>query len=108
MSIMITSDLSKEIFREEDAVEGFREAVENGQVRLALQILVDVVDGMMEIFNMALGEEEENESQEQPSIEAPKNVEPIEEAVQVEEKKAPAKKAPVVKEETKAESESLA
>jgi hypothetical protein len=108
MSIMITSDLSKEIFREEDAVEGFREAVENGQVRLALQILVDVVDGMMEIFNMALGEEEENESQEQPSIEAPKNAEPIEEAVQVEEKKAPAKKAPVVKEETKAESESLA
>lgn len=51
---MILSDTSKQYLQEEDAVKGFRAAVENGQSRLALQILTDIVDAFMEIFQEAL------------------------------------------------------
>jgi hypothetical protein len=51
MSFVITSDTSKQYLLEEDAVKGFEIAVGNGQVRLALTILVDVINGFMEVFN---------------------------------------------------------
>lgn len=60
MGIMISSDISKQYLLEEDAVEGFRTAVANGQVRLALQIMTEIVDGIMEIFNLAFSEDDEN------------------------------------------------
>lgn len=60
MGIMISSDISKQYLLEEDAVEGFRTAVTNGQVRLALQIMTEIVDGIMEIFNVAFSEDDEN------------------------------------------------
>lgn len=100
MSIMITSEVSKEYMREEDAVEGFKAAVENGQVRLALQILSDVIDGMMEIFNMAFDDSEENE---EPKQEEAKQV-PLEEPV-AEVKETAVKKPAAKKEETKVEAE---
>ncbi len=62
MSFMIESEISKQYLREEDAVEGFREAVENGQVRLALQILVDIVEAFADIFD-ALTEDEDSDEQ---------------------------------------------
>jgi hypothetical protein len=62
MSFMIESEISKQYLREEDAVEGFREAVENGQVRLALQILVDIVEAFADIFD-ALTEDEDGDEQ---------------------------------------------
>jgi len=60
MKITITSEISKQFLLEEDAVEGFRTAVGNGQVRLALQILTEVIDGLMDIINYALVEDEDN------------------------------------------------
>jgi hypothetical protein len=65
MSFMIESEISKQYLREEDAVEGFREAVENGQVRLALQILVDIVDAFVDIFEAVTEGEEEEEVQQE-------------------------------------------
>jgi len=58
---MITSDTSKQYLREEDAVKGFEIAVGNGQTRMALTILVDVINGMMDIFNSVEDELEEEE-----------------------------------------------
>ena len=65
MSFMIESEISKQYLREEDAVEGFREAVENGQVRLALQILVDIVDAFVDIFEAVTEGEGEEEVQQE-------------------------------------------
>jgi hypothetical protein len=56
---MIKSEISKQFLLEEDAVEGFRTAVANGQVRLALQIMTEIVDGIMEIFDAALGDDDD-------------------------------------------------
>lgn len=51
---------------EEDALQVFRRAVNNGQTRLALEALVDVIDAIVEILTP---EEEEQ-------VEEPKNIEP--------------------------------
>ncbi len=87
MSFMIESEISKQYLREEDAVEGFREAVENGQVRLALQILVDIVDAFVDIFEAVTEGEDEEEVQQEVTkevvaekIEQEKPVEKIEPA----------------------------
>lgn len=68
---MILSDASKQYLQEEDAVKGFRAAVENGQSRLALQILTDIVDAFMEIFQEALENPDDPTETEQPAIEQP-------------------------------------
>lgn len=91
MGIMFTSETSKQYLLEEDAVEGFKLAVANGQMRLALQVLVDVVDGIMEVFDHILADEaEEQIAQEEiietpVSVEAPKAQEPVAQDVQAEE-----------------------
>lgn len=106
MSIKIVSDISKQYLLKEDAVEGFKLAVENGQTRLALQVLVDIIDGMMEIFDYAMeevAEEDDNIIDVPVAISSPVQ-EPINvvEAVEIiEEKKVSPKKAAEVKEDTK-------
>ena len=85
---MITSDTSKQYLREEDAVKGFEIAVGNGQTRMALTILVDVINGMMNIFNSVEDELEEEEVTAAVVVEEPKLQkqvvvnEPLEEEVQ--------------------------
>ena len=83
MSFRILSDVSKQYLLEEDAIVGFRAAVENGQSRLALQILTDIIDAFMEIFVEAFEESAEQQEQESALAVAP----------------APEKQAPVVSEE---------
>lgn len=68
---MILSDVSKQYLQEEDAVKGFRAAVENGQSRLALQILTDIVDAFMEIFQEALENPDDSTETEQHATEQP-------------------------------------
>jgi hypothetical protein len=97
MSFMITSETSKQYLLEEDAVKGFEMAVANGQSRLALTILVDVVNGIMEVFN-AMMEDEQEESKE--SSESPK-VQPVEEKVQEKKKPEPKKDQTVEKDDKK-------
>jgi hypothetical protein len=59
---MINSEISKQFLLEEDAIEGFRKAVANNQIRLALQVLVEIVDAFMEGFEVLMEESEEEES----------------------------------------------
>lgn len=101
MSIMISSSVSKDYLLTEDAVEGFKLAVENGQVRLALQVLTDVIDGMMEMFNMAFEEVEEEKEAEVKQEEK----QPTAEKAVVEEKEVAVKKPAAKKEEAKTEAE---
>jgi hypothetical protein len=96
---MITSDTSKQYLREEDAVKGFEIAVGNGQTRMALTILVDVINGMMDIFNSVEDELEEEETTpvavQEPKLQKQVVVdEPLQEEVQ------PVAK-PIAKKETK-------
>jgi|APGre2960657505_1045072.scaffolds.fasta_scaffold36536_2 hypothetical protein len=104
MSIKIVSEISKQYLLREDAIEGFKIAVENGQTRLALQVLVDIIDGMMEIFDYAMEEvTEDDDIIEVPVIEIPVAVSaPVQEVIEVvEDKKVSPKKTTEVKEEIK-------
>jgi hypothetical protein len=104
MSIMIKSEISKQFLLEEDAVEGFRTAVANGQVRLALQIMTEIVDGIMEIFDAALGDDDEDsETPIVANTPSPEVTEPEKPASK--EKKEPAKKAQEEKAEAATETE---
>lgn len=58
---LIKSEISKTYLLEEDAVEGFSIAVQNGQTRLALQILSEIIPVFEEIFLAIL--EDDNEEQ---------------------------------------------
>lgn len=75
MSFMIKSDVSEQYLLEEDAVEGFRQAVMNGQVRLALQILVDIVD-VFEGFIASVVEDDDEEEIESEKTTAEKAEQP--------------------------------
>jgi hypothetical protein len=104
MSIKIVSEISKQYLLKEDAIEGFKIAVENGQTRLALQVLVDIIDGMMEIFDYAMEEVAEDDAIiEVPVIEVPVVVSaPVQEIIEVvEDKKVSPKKTTEVKEDVK-------
>ena len=109
---MIKSEVSEQYLLEEDAVEGFRQAVNNGQIRLALQILVDIVD-VFEGFIASVVEDDDDdqepevieqkaETAKQEEAPAEKVETPVEEAKEAEPaKKAAPKKATPKEEETK-------
>lgn len=80
---------------EEDILEVFKRAVGNGQTRLALEALVDVIDAIIEII---LPNEEEQEETMQPIVETPKNVEIKEQEKPKSEEKQVQSKKPAVKE----------
>lgn len=62
MGIIITSETSKQYLLTEDAVEGLNMAVQNGQVRLALQIVVELVDGIMQVLDYITQDDIEEET----------------------------------------------
>ena len=102
MPFIITSDTSKQYLREDDAVKGFEIAVGNGQSRMALTILVDVINGIMDIFN-ALEDELELEEAEEVApvtVEEPKLQKQVQAVEVAEEEVLPVSK-PVAKKETK-------
>lgn len=107
MSIMITSEISKQYLLEEDAVEGFRTAVGNGQVRLALQIMTEIVDAFMEMFHAVLIEDEDNlidsVKQEVEAVSPVVDVKTLEKTVELQEEE----KKETNKKTTKAKSEEL-
>ena len=99
MGIIITSDIAKQYLLTEDAVEGFNTAVQNGQIRLALEIMVELVDGIMQVLDYITEDEDEVEPSPEPVKETKVLVEEVTEPVKEEVKaEAPAKK-PAVKEE---------
>lgn len=85
MGFMITSEVSKQYLLEEDAVKGFEMAVTNGQSRLALSIMVDIVNGFMEVFHAMMDDEETEQT---PVAEDVKKEQAQDEKKPVEKKKA--------------------
>lgn len=63
MTFKILSDASKQYLLEENAIKGFRMAVENGQSRLALTILADIVDVFNDIFVEFFSDDEEDKEE---------------------------------------------
>lgn len=90
MPLTITSELSKNLFQEEDAIKGFKIAVDNNQLRIAMQILTEIIDVFAEGFEIIFSEPE----QEQESV-------PVQQ--KTEEQKQPEKKTNNKKSEPKEE-----
>jgi hypothetical protein len=67
MSLMITSEISKQYLQEEDAVEGFKIAVANNQLRLALEILTEIIDAFMGGFETLMPEQSASDTNVQES-----------------------------------------
>jgi len=76
MSLMITSELSKTYFQEEDAVKGFKIAVDNNQVRLAMQILTEIIDAFVEGFQVILEGQEQEVVKEESEVKAEQQKQP--------------------------------
>ena len=93
MSLTIKSEISKQFLLEEDAVLGFKKAVDNNQVRLAMQVLTEIVDAFMEAFEVVLEQDDSVAVEEQVVVE-----EKVEEQKEV-------KKTTTKKSETKEEKE---
>lgn len=66
MGLIITSETAKQYLLTEDAVEGLNMAVQNGQVRLALQIVVELVDGIMQVLDYIVQDEEDTTAVPEP------------------------------------------
>jgi len=95
MGLIINSEISKQFLLEEDAVKGFKKAVDNNQQQLALKVLTEIIDTFMEAFDLLIETEDDSATEEevivQPKVEeekkpAAKKAEPKEEKVQTEEK----------------------
>lgn len=93
MSLTIKSEISKQFLLEEDAVLGFKKAVDNNQLRLAMQVLTEIVDAFMEAFEVVLEQDDSVAVEEQVVVE-----EKVEEQKEV-------KKTTTKKSETKEEKE---
>jgi hypothetical protein len=106
MSLIIESEESKRYLQEENAIDGFRVAVNNGQTRLALEILVSIVDAFAEILSLMMqGDDEEEVIIVAPTVvEVEQKVEEIKQ-VEIEEAKKPVAKKLTSKEETTTVSE---
>lgn len=96
---MINSEISKQFLLEEDAIEGFRKAVANNQIRLALQILVEIVDAFMEGFEVLMEEPEEEVAPEEVTQNKKQEIDLPAEPEPKKDEKEPAK--PIAKKETK-------
>jgi len=75
MSLVIMSELSKTYLQEEDAIKGFKTAVENNQLRLAMQILSEIVDAFAEGFDIIFNSSEDDQSETPEVKNEPKKVE---------------------------------
>ena len=103
MSLIIESEESKRYLQQENAIDGFRVAVNNGQTRLALEILVSIVDTFADIFS-AMMQDDDEEVIAPAVIEVQEKVEDIKPAG-IQETKKPAAKTSASKEEATTVSE---
>lgn len=104
MSLIIESEESKRYLQEENAIDGFKVAVNNGQTRLALEILVSIIDTFADIFGAMMQDDDDEEVVSPAVIEVQEKVEEIKPAV-VQETKKPAAKTNASKEEATTVSE---
>lgn len=95
MGLIINSEISKQFLLEEDAVKGFKKAVDNNQTLLAMRVLTEIIDTFMEAFDLLIETEDDSVTEEEV-------IEPKAEEVK-EEKKPAAKKADVKEEKVQTE-----
>lgn len=95
MSLIINSEVSKQYLLEEDAIAGFKKAVNNNQLQLAMRVLVDILDVFVKGFDILIDTEEE------PSIEPEEKIVEVAPAPELatEDKKSTNKKTEVKTEE---------
>ena len=90
MGLIINSEISKQFLLEEDAIKGFKKAVDNNQTLLAMKVLAEIIDTFMEAFDLLIESEDDSAAEEvvQPKVEKPtaKKAEPKEEKIQTEQK----------------------
>ena len=74
MSLIIKSELSKKFLLEEDAIQGFKKAVANNQLLLAMQVLTEIIDTFMKAFDSMIDspESESVDAEATPVAEEPK------------------------------------
>ena len=94
MGLIINSEISKQFLLEEDAIKGFKKAVDNNQTSLAMKVLTEIIDTFMEAFDLLIETEDDSVSEE--VVEA--KIEEVKE-----EKKPAAKKADVKEEKIQTE-----
>lgn len=93
MGLIINSEISKQFLLEEDAIKGFKKAVDNNQTLLAMKVLAEIIDTFMEAFDLLIEPEDDSAAEEvvQPKVEkekkpTAKKAEPKEEKIQTEQK----------------------
>jgi len=91
MGLIINSEISKQFLLEEDAVKGFKKAVDNNQTLLAMRVLTEIIDTFMEAFDLLIETEDDSATEEEAVIQP--------EVEEVKEEKKPAAKKADVKEE---------
>jgi len=75
MKIKLTNEAHVSYARTDDACEAFKKAVVNGQARLALEMMVDIVDYISSLGDSEVKDETVSESQTITASEAVKEVE---------------------------------
>lgn len=93
MGLIINSEISKQFLLEEDAIKGFKKAVDNNQTLLAMKVLAEIIDTFMEAFDLLIESEDDSAAEEvvQSKVEkekkpTAKKAEPKEEKIQTEQK----------------------
>ena len=94
----IESEIGKQMRYGDNAIDAFLTAVDNGQARLGLQILVDIVVAFADKIDELEAANQKEDVIDVPEIIMPADVSapaPVEEAPKVEEVKAPSKEEEV-------------
>lgn len=93
MGLTINSETSKQFLLEEDGIKGFKKAVDNNQILLAMKVLTEIIDTFMEAFDFLIESEDDSVIEEvvEPKVEkekksTAKKVESKEEKIQTEQK----------------------
>ena len=76
MGLIINSEISKQFLLEEDAIKGFKKAVDNNQTLLAMRVLSEILDTFVEAFYLMF-EDSIDETEEKITTEDIENSEDV-------------------------------
>lgn len=76
MGLIINSEISKQFLLEEDAIKGFKKAVDNNQTLLAMRVLSEILDTFVEAFDLMF-EDSIDETEEKITTEDIENSEDV-------------------------------
>lgn len=97
MGLIINSEISKQFLLEEDAIKGFKKAVDNNQTLLAMRVLSEILDAFVEAFDVIF-EDSNDETEEKTEAENMQNSQDVQvDQIDLEEKTAIKEPKPKVK-----------